>query len=157
MLGRVALLVGYQGCKCSELTDLRRSLRPIGAEMAVIKNTLVRLALQGTGREALIKDLAGPTAVIWSSKDPVTPAKIALDFAKGNEKFVVKGAVVGDTLLDRKGVESLASLPSREELLAKLLSLINAPATRLLQTINEPATQVARVLGAWQSELEKRQ
>lgn len=153
----LAILVGYQGCKCEELTALRRQLRPAGAKMAVVKNTLVRRALTGTGREDLVKDLAGPTAVIWTGEDITTPAKAVLDFAKGNEKFVVKAGVLGDTVLDKKAVEALASLPSREELLAKLLALINAPATQLLRTINAPATQLVRLLGAWKAELEKKQ
>ena len=152
----LSLFVGYQGCTCQELTSLRRKLRPIGAEMAIVKNTLVRRALKGTPCEGVAGDLEGPTAVIWSSNDPVAPAKLALDFSKGNEKFVLKAGALGDSVLDAKGIESLASLPSRDELLANLLALINAPATRLLQTMNAPATEVVRLLSAWKDELEKK-
>jgi large subunit ribosomal protein L10 len=153
----LAVLVGYQGCTCEELTGLRKKLKPAGGKFAVVKNTLARRAIAGTPREGLQELFVGPTAVIWSDEDPVTPAKIIKEFAKESEKFSVKAGFLQGKVLSAKEIESLASLPTREELLAKLLALINAPATRLLQTINAPATQFARLLGAWRDEIQKKQ
>lgn len=153
----LAVLVNYQGCTCEQLTALRKKLKPVGGRFAVVKNKLARRALEGTPGSSLKDLFAGPTGVVWSSEDPVAPAKIIKDFAKDNEKFSVKAGILGEDVLDAKQVESLANLPSREELLAKLLATINAPATRLLQTINAPGTQLARVLEAWRGDLEKKQ
>ena len=152
----MALVVSYQGCKCQELTMLRRKLRPMGAQFAVVKNSLVRRALKSANVAGLDDMFTGPTAVIWSEKDPVGPSKAAVDFAKEVEAFSVKGGVLGDKVLSKNDIADLAKMPSREELFGKLLALINAPATKLLQTINAPANSLARVLGAWKGELEKR-
>ncbi|MFN8390880.1 MAG: 50S ribosomal protein L10 [Bdellovibrionota bacterium] len=152
----LAVLIGYQGCTCEELTRLRKKLKPVGGQFAVVKNTLARRAVTGTERDGLKDMFVGPTAVVWSGEDPIGPAKVIKEFAKEIEKFTVKAGFVGEKVLSASEVETLASLPTREETLAKLLALINAPATRLLQTINAPASSLARLLGAWHSELEKR-
>ena len=152
----LAVLIGYQGCTCAELTSLRKKLKPSGAKFAVVKNSLASRALKGTDGEKLEDLFVGPTGVIWSPEDPVGPAKVLKDFAKEIEKFSIKGGIIGDKILSTKDIETLAALPSREEILSNLLALINAPATRLLQTMNAPATQLVRTLGAWQTELEKR-
>ena len=152
----LSVLVGYQGCTCEELTSLRKKLKPAGAKFAVVKNTLARRALVGTAGEKLGDMFVGPTAVCWTGEDPIGPAKILKDFAKENEKFSIKAGLLGESILASKDVDALAMMPSREQLLANLLALINAPATRLLQTINAPASQVARLLGAWKSEIEKK-
>jgi large subunit ribosomal protein L10 len=149
-------LVGYQGCKCSELTTLRRKLRPTGSRISVVKNTLAKRATKGTLTESLEKYFEGPTAVVWG-KDSVTSAKLLLEFAKGVERFKLKAGVVEGNVVSAADIESLAKMPSKEELFAKLLALINAPATRLLQTLNAPASSLARVLNAWKGELEKKQ
>ena len=153
----VAYVVGYQGTKCEDLKALRKKLRPAGAKLAIIKNTLTCRAVQGTAAESISDLFTGPTAVIWSETDPVTPAKVISEFAKDSETFKVKGGVVDGAVVKPSDIESLAKLPSREELFSKLLALMNAPATRLLQTINAPASSLARVLEAWRRELEKRQ
>ena len=153
----MAVLVGYQGITCADLTDLRKKLKPVNGKFAVVKNTLARRALSGTPGEGLKDLFSGPTAVIWTGEDPVGPAKILKEFAKGNEKFSVKGGILGESIVDAKTIDALAALPSRNQLLANLLALINAPATRLLQTINAPASSLARLLGAWKSEIEKKQ
>lgn len=150
-------LVDYQGCTCEQLTGLRKQLRPGGADLAIIKNTLAKRAAQGSEAVGLEAFFQGPTAVIWAKDDAVGPAKVIAKFAKDQEKFKVKAGLVDGQVVDPSGVESLASLPSRDELFGQLLALINAPATRLLQTINEPATQLARLVEAWRVELEKRQ
>ena len=150
-----AVLVDYKGSSCDELNTLRSELRPSGAEFAVVKNTLAKLAVKGTQAEKLVDDFVGPVAVVWSGEDPVTPAKVLAKHAKDNEVFNLKSAVLDGELLDESGINNLASLPSKEELLAKLLSLINAPAVQLLRTINAPASQTVGVLGAWQRKREE--
>jgi len=149
-------LVGYQGTKCADLTRLRRKLRPAGAKVQIIKNTLALRALKGGEGEKLEGLLTGPTAVVWSKSDPVAPAKIIADFTKDVESFKVKGGLVDGAVVTAAEISELAKLPSKEELQAQLLALINAPATRLLQTINAPAAQVAQVLEAWRGKLEER-
>ncbi|MCB0324484.1 MAG: 50S ribosomal protein L10 [Bdellovibrionales bacterium] len=149
-------LVDYKGCGCAELTALRRELRPAGADFAVVKNTLAKRAIADTGAEGLAENFVGPTAVVWSSTDPVSPAKILSNFSKKQESFAIKAGFVDGQVVDSAGVDALASLPSREELLAKLLALMNAPAVQLLQMMNAPAAQLVRTLEAWRVELEKR-
>lgn len=151
-----SFLIQYKGCSCAELTTLRKELRPHGASFAVVKNTLAKRALGEAVASKLEDALQGPTGVVWAGADPVLPAKVLSKFAKGKEHFSVKAAVVEGKVIDSAGVESLASLPSREELFAKLLAVINAPAIKLLQTINAPAGQLVRLLEAWRAELEKR-
>jgi len=151
-----SFLVSYQGTKTEDLTKLRRSLRPSGAKLRIVKNTLAKKALKGTAGEKLEDLLAGPVAVIWAKTDPVGPAKILAEFTKTVETFQVKGGVVDGQVVNAKAVAELAKLPSKEELLSKLLALINAPATKLLQTINAPASQLVGVLGAWQRKLEEK-
>ena len=149
-------LINYQGCTCADLTSVRRKLRKTGAQFAVVKNTLAKKALETTVMGDLNQFFEGPTAVVWSSKDPVEPAKVIADFAKEQEKFKLKGGWVDGTLIGPKDIESLAKMPSKAELQAKLLSLINAPATQVLRLMNAPASSLARVLNAWKGEIEKR-
>ena len=149
-----AFVVDSAAIDCGKLTALRRKLTPTGARLQVVKNTLARRAVEETPAKKLQELFQGPSTVIWSESDPVTPAKILADFARENEKFVIKGAFVDGELMKADGVEALSKLPSKEELIAKLPSLINAPATRLLQTINEPATSLVRVLEAQRAKLE---
>lgn len=150
-----AFLVAYKGCSCAELTGLRNELRTSGAHMSIVKNTLAKLAIDGTQAEGLAESFSGPTAVIWAPEDPVSPAKVLTDFVKEKEGFELKSALVDGQVVDSAQVEQLAKMPSKEELLAKLLSLLNAPATKLLQTINAPASEMVRLLGAWKSKLEE--
>jgi large subunit ribosomal protein L10 len=150
-------LVGFQGTKCAALTSLRRKLHPSGAQFQVVKNTLAKRASKGTVAEKLEQHFRGPTAVIISGKDSVSSAKTITEFAKGVESFKIKAGVVEGSLVSPAEIEALAKMPSREELLGKLLAVMNAPAVRLLQTINAPAASLARVLGAWKGELEKKQ
>jgi large subunit ribosomal protein L10 len=122
----------------------------------VVKNTLARRAVEETPAKKMQELFQGPSTVIWADADPVTPAKILAEFAKDNEKFVIKGAFVDGDLIKADGVEALSKLPSKEELIAKLLSLINAPAIKLLQTISAPGTNLVRVLDAQRAKLEGR-
>ncbi len=151
-----AFLVDYQRCTCQELTTLRRDLRPSGAKLAVVKNTLARLAVAGTPAEKLSNSFEGMTAVVWSGADPVAPAKVLSTFAKSKESFSIRGGVFEGALLDQAGVQSLATMPSKEEMQSKLLALINAPAVQLLRMLNAPASSLARLLEAWRAEIEKK-
>ena len=137
----------YSGLNVAEISDLRRQMRKAGATFKVTKNRLTKLAIDGT-RYASISDLfAGPTAIAYSD-DPVAPAKVAVDFAKGNNKLVVLGGAMGDSQLDVDGVKALASLPSLDELRGKFVGLLQAPATKLAGVIQAPSSQLARVLSA---------
>lgn len=152
---QAAFLVDFTGITCEDLTGLRRKLKPTGGSLKVVKNTLARRALSEGDYSSLSDLLVGQTALIWSESDPVGSAKIVQAFAKEKEKFAVKGGVVDGAVVSAKDVEALASMPSKEQLLGKLLALINAPATRLLQTINAPGTNLVRLLEAWRVKQEK--
>jgi large subunit ribosomal protein L10 len=127
----------------------------VGATFRVIKNTLAKRAVEGTPAEGLVDVFVGPVAAVWTGEDPVSPAKMLKGFAKQSDGFELKAGVVEGSVVDVNGLEELASLPTKEELISKLLALINAPATQLLRTINEPASSLARVLGAWQKKLDE--
>lgn len=137
----------YKGLTVAEVTDLRRQITAAGAKFKVTKNTLTRLALKKTEFEGVSDLFTGPTAVAYSA-DPVAAAKVVVNFAKDNDKLVVLGGALGNQRLDKKGVESLASMPSLDELRGKIVGLLNAPATKLAQILQAPAGQVARVINA---------
>lgn len=136
-----------QGLTVAETTDLRRKTRNAGAGFRVTKNRLTRLALVGTKFQGLDKLFTGPTAIAYS-KDPVAAAKVVVDFAKANEKLVILGAALGDKVLDAEGVKALAALPSLDQLRAKLLGMLQTPATRIASVLQAPGGQVARVIAA---------
>jgi large subunit ribosomal protein L10 len=123
-------------------------MREAGAGVKVAKNRLAKLALKGTDAEGIGDLLKGPTVIAYS-KDPVAAAKVAVDFAKTNDKLVILGGAMGKTTLDQEGVKALASMPSLDELRAKLVGMISTPATRVAQVLSAPAGQVARVVGAY--------
>lgn len=150
---QAAYLLDYKTCKCKDLTVLRRSLSEKGARFSVVKNTLAKRAIKETKAEALDGFFKGSTAVVWTSNDPVSPAKVITDFLKDRENLSVKGAVVDGKVIDSAGVQALATLPSKEELQARVLAQINAPAIQLLRTINAPAAQLVRLLEAWRKKL----
>lgn len=136
------------GLTVAEVTNLRRQMRAAGANYKVAKNRLATLALDGTRFEGIKPMLTGPTALAWSA-DPVAVAKAAVEFAKTNEKFVIIGGALGTQTLNADGIKALAELPSLDALRAKLLGLINAPATRIAGVLQAPAGQLARVFGAY--------
>ena len=123
-------------------------MREAGATYKVSKNKLSRIALDGTAYGSLSDLLVGPTA-LSTSKDPVAPAKVVVDFAKTNDKLEIVGGAMGTTLLDVAGVKALAQLPSLDELRAKIVGLVQAPATKIVQIVQAPAGQLARVLSAY--------
>jgi large subunit ribosomal protein L10 len=144
----VVVITRNNGLSVAQSTDLRLKMRDAGAQYKVAKNRLALIALDGTRYSPIGDLLKGPTALATSS-DPVAAAKVAVDFAKTNDKFEIVGGAMGDTLLDVNGVKALAELPSLDELRAKIIGLVQAPATKIARTINEPGAQLARVFGAF--------
>jgi large subunit ribosomal protein L10 len=138
----------YAGLTVAQMNDLRSKMRAAGGTVKVAKNRLAIIALQGTDSESM-KDLFKGQTLIAYSDDPVAAPKVASDFAKGNEKLVILGGAMGSTALDANGVKALATLPSLDELRAKLVGMIATPATRIAQVVNAPAAQLARVFGAY--------
>jgi large subunit ribosomal protein L10 len=144
----VVVVAHYAGLTVSAMTKLRSEMRGAGGQVKVAKNRLVKLALEGTDAKGIADLLKGPTCLAFSA-DPVAAPKIAVKFAKANEKFVILGGAMGTTVLDAKGVSSLADLPSLDELRGKLIGLLQAPASKIARTLNEPGAQLARVFGAY--------
>ena len=138
----------YSGLTVAQMNDLRSKMRVAGGTVKVAKNRLARIALQGTESEGIADLFQGQTLIAYSD-DPVTAPKVAVEFAKGNNKLVVLGGAMGATNLDAEGVKALASLPSLDELRAKLVGMIQTPATRIAQVVNAPAGQLARVFNAY--------
>lgn len=136
------------GLTVQEVTDLRRKMRAAGASYKVAKNRLTLRALEGTPFKALGSLFTGPTAIAYS-KDPVAAAKVVATFAKGNEKLSIVGGALGEETLDVAGVQALAALPSLDALRAKIIGLLQAPATKVAGVLQAPAGQVARVFGAY--------
>ena len=145
-----ALVVVTQqtGLTVSESTELRTRMREAGAGYKVTKNRLAKLALAGTPYEPITDLFSGPTAIAYSA-DPVAAARVAVNFAKDNDKLTVVGGAMGDTLLDENAVKALASLPSLDELRGRLVGLLNAPAPKVAGVLQAPAGQLARVFGAY--------
>ena len=143
----LVVVTRQSGLTVAEVSDLRRKMRAGGASYKVTKNRLARLALKGTKFEGIDPLFVGPTAVAVS-KDPVAAAKVAVDFAKDNEKLTIVGGALGEKLLDAEGVKALASLPSLDQLRGKIIGLIQAPATKIAGVLAAPAGQIARVLKA---------
>src|SRR5690349_10351459 len=146
----VAIVAHYSGLTVAQMQTLRKQMKQAGASVKVSKNRLAKIALEGTDVASIGSLLKGPTLIATSS-DPVAAPKVAIDFAKGHEKFVILGGAMGKTALDPNGVKALASLPSLDELRGKLVGLLVAPATKLAQLANAPAAKVARVVQAYAS------
>jgi len=138
----------YSGLTVMQMNDLRSKMRTAGGSVKVAKNRLAKIALQGTEAEAMADLFNGQTLIAYSS-DPVAAPKVAVDFAKVNDRLVILGGAMGATSLDTAGVKSLASMPSLEELRAKIVGMISTPATRIAQVVTAPASQLARVFGAY--------
>ena len=138
----------YLGLTGAEMTDLRGRLRKEGATLKVVKNTLVQKALDGSVGEAGDALFVGPVAIAYAP-DPVSAAKVSTQYAKENEKFTVVGGLMGQTVLDQNGIKALATLPSLDELRARIVGLIQAPATKVAGVLQAPAGQLARVFGAY--------
>lgn len=137
-----------KGLDVAAVTDLRRRMRAAGATYKVGKNRLVTLAAKGTPFEGITPLLTGPTALAWA-QDPVSVAKVAVEFAKTNDKLEILGGNLDGQMLDLNQVKALAELPSLDVLRAQLVGLISTPATRIAGVVQAPAGQLARVFGAY--------
>ena len=143
----MVVVTHYSGMTVAEMGDLRTQMRAAGASFKVTKNRLTRRAIEGTTYSPLSDMFTGPTAIAYSD-DPVAAAKVAVKFAKSNDKLIVLGGALGKDLLDVAGVMALASLPSLDECRAKIVGMISTPATRIAGILQAPGGQVARVIGA---------
>jgi len=149
----VVVVAHYSGLTVAQMQILRRQMKQAGAAVKVAKNRLAKIALDGTDAAVIAPLLKGPTLIAYSG-DPVAAPKVAVDFAKTNERFVILGGAMGSTALNPDGVKALASLPSLDELRAKIVGLVQAPATKVAQLLNAPASQLARVVQAYATKSE---
>ena len=138
----------YAGLTVAQMQVLRTRARQAGTSVKVAKNRLAKIALEGTDVASIGPLMKGPTLIAYSN-DPVGASKVAVDFAKAHDKFVILGGAMGKTALDLNGVKALAALPSLDELRGKLVGLLMAPATKIAQLANAPAAKVARVVQAY--------
>jgi len=151
-----AILVDFRGLTVPAVTEFRRKVRQSGSSYRVVKNSLALRAAKGTAYEKLGDKFTGTTGVAYTGSDPVMLAKVLVDFAKDNPNLVVKAGIVsGSQLLDAEGVKALSTMPSLPEMRAKLLGLLQAPASQLVRVLNAPGGKMARVLAAHQEKLEK--
>lgn len=147
----LVVVTQQSGLTVTEASALRRRMREAGASYKVTKNRLTRLALEGTRYETLKELFTGPTAIACSD-DPVAAAKVAVAFAKENEKLTIVGGAMGETTLDPDAIKALATLPSLDELRGKLIGVLQAPATKVAGVVQAPAAQLARVFSAYGSQ-----
>lgn len=146
------VVVANTGLSVAEMSELRGELRKAGASIKVIKNRLAKIAIAGKPSEKIANLFKGPTAIAFS-EDPVAAAKAVDAFAKKNDKLVILGGAMGAETLDQQGVKALASMPSREELLASIVQTIMSPASNLVSAVTAPGAQIAGILET----LEKRE
>jgi len=150
-----ALIVAeYRGLGVGAMTGLRAKARSAGVQLRVLKNTLARRAVKGTHFEKLSEQMSGPL-VYGFAQDPVSGAKVLADFAKDHEHFVIKGGAMANALMSAKDVKVLATMPSRQELLAKLAGTMQAPIVKLARTLNEIPGKFVRTLAAVRDAKEK--
>ena len=145
---KVVVVAHYSGLTVAQMQTLRRQMKQAGAAVKVAKNRLAKIALDGTDVATIAPLLKGPTLIAYSG-DPIAAPKVAVDFAKANERLVILGGAMGKIPLNSDGIKALAALPSLDELRAKMIGLIQAPATKLAQLLNAPGTQLARVVQAY--------
>ena len=145
---QVLIVTQNMGLSVSEVTELRSKMRDAGGRFKVAKNRLVKLALKNTKYDHISDLFSGPTALAYST-DVIAAPKVVSTFAKSNEKLVIVGGAMGETLLDVRGINELPSLPSLDELRAKILGMINTPATKIAGVLQAPAGQVARVISSY--------
>ena len=151
---QVIVIAENRGLEVGDVTRLRAQARAQGIYLRVLKNTLARRAVAGTPFEGLANEMTGPL-LYGMSADPVSAAKVLQDFVKGNDKLVIKGGALANHVLDAAGIKALASMPSREELLATLLGTMQAPIAKFVQTLNEVPGKFVRTLAALRDEREK--
>ena len=144
----VVVVTHYKGLSVAEITRLRKTAKAVEASFVVTKNSLAKIASEGTQYEGLKDYFTGPTAIAFSA-DPVAAAKIIVDFAKDNEKLVILGGAMQEKSMNVDSIKALAKLPSLDELRAKLVGIINTPAQRIAGVVKAPARQVAGVINAY--------
>ena len=144
----VVVVTRNLGLSVAQSTALRGKVREAGATYKVAKNRLAKLAIKDTSYEGIGEFLTGPTAIA-TSVDPVAAAKAVVDFAKTTDKIEIVGGAIGSQVLNIEGIKALAALPSLDELRAKLIGLVQAPATKIAQLSTAPAAKLARVFGAY--------
>jgi large subunit ribosomal protein L10 len=152
---KVVIVTDYKGMDVGAMTELRRKLREAKIEYEVVKNTMLRLASDGTGVAAIQDHLKGPNAIALSYDDPVAPAKVLTEFAKTNDKLEIKVGVLNGKVLDLAAIKALSSLPSREELLATVLSAMIAVPTSLVRALSDVPRRMLNVLQAIKEQKEK--
>lgn len=138
----------YSGLTVAQLTELRKSAREAGVYMRVVRNTLARRALEGTQFSCMQQELVGPLLLAFSNDDPGAAARLIKEFVKDNEKLKVKALVIESQLLPAEGLNRLASLPTRDEAIAQLMSVMQAPITKLVRTLAEPHAKLVRTIAA---------
>ena len=151
---QAVILAEYRGLDVTRVTDLRSRARKSGVYLRVLKNTLARRARKGTSFEKLTEQMIGPL-IYGIAQDPVAGAKVLAEFAKDNELFVIKGGAMPNAVMSAKDIKTLASMPSREELLAKLVGTLQAPIAKLVRTMNEVPGKFVRTLAAVRDQQEK--
>lgn len=144
----VVVVAHYSGMTVNDMVQLRGRMSEAGAAFRVTKNRLTKLALGGTPCDGIAELFKGPTAIAYSD-DPVAAPKVMIDFAKENDNLVILGGIMEQTVLDPAGVKALASMPSLDELRAKIVGMLNTPATRIAGVLQAPGGQLARVVGAY--------
>ena len=144
----LVVVTQFSGLSVAEASDLRRQMRAAGATFRVTKNRLAKRAVEGTSFAPLADLFTGSSAIAYSD-DPVAAARVAVTYAKENEKLIIVGGALGGAALDRGDVRSLAELPSLDTLRAQLIGVLNAPATKIAAVLSAPAGQLARVLNAY--------
>ena len=144
----VVVVAHYSGLTVAQMQNLRKQMREAGASVQVAKNRLAKIALEGTDVASIGPLLKGPTLIAYSD-DPIAAPKVCAAFAKDHDKLVILGGAMGATPLNADGVKALATLPSLDELRAKIVGLVQAPATKVVQIVQAPAGQLARVFGAY--------
>ena len=144
----VVVVAHNAGLTVADMQKLRSQMKQAGASVKVAKNRLAKIALEGTDAATISALLKGPTLLAYST-DPVSAPKVAVDFAKANDKLVILGGAMGSTSLVATGIKALATLPSLDELRGTLIGLLQAPATKIAQLSTAPAAKLARVFGAY--------
>lgn len=152
-----AVIADYRGLRASEMTSLRKKLKDSGVELIVVKDTLASIAATKTGKEAITKAFIGPVAIAFGSTDVAQPAKSLLEYVRTNRdtKLSIKGGFLGDRLISAAQVTTLATLPPKEVLIARLMGSIQSPVARLLGTLQAPLSGFARALEARRKQLEE--
>ena len=143
-----AVLADYQGLTVGQMTDLRKQAREAGVYLRVVRNTLLKRAVEGTEYECINAALTGPTILAFSVEDPGSAARLIKDFAKDNSKLEVKALSIGGQLLPADQIDVLAKMPTKEQAISMLMSVMQAPVTKLARTINEVPGKLVRVIAA---------